>query len=121
RVAADAVCDVLFAPSPDAMANLLAEGHPQEAVHLVGNVMIDSLRACMERAARSSVLSDLGVERQAYLVATLHRASNVDDPRALRAALAALATATPFGPPLLVAHPRTAPPLAAPRGDRPTR
>ena len=121
RVVADALSDVLFAPSPDAVDNLLAEGHPKETVHLVGNVMIDSLRACMDRAARSEVLSDLSLEKQGYLVATLHRASNVDDPRALRASLSALESASAFGPVLLVAHPRTAQRLATLGDDRATQ
>jgi hypothetical protein len=47
RVVTDALSDVLLAPSPDAVRNLLAEGHPETSVHQVGNVMIDSLRACM--------------------------------------------------------------------------
>jgi UDP-N-acetylglucosamine 2-epimerase (non-hydrolysing) len=121
RLVADAISDVLFAPSADAVENLLAEGHPKETVHLVGNVMIDSLRACMDRAARSGVLSDLGMERRGYLVATLHRASNVDDPDALRGALAALDSATSFGPVLLVAHPRTAQRLLSLGDDHATR
>src|ERR1051326_4427519 len=43
RVLTDRISDTLFAPSPDAVENLLAEGVPSERVHLVGNVMIDSL------------------------------------------------------------------------------
>jgi UDP-N-acetylglucosamine 2-epimerase (non-hydrolysing) len=108
RVVTDALSDVLLAPSPDAVRNLLAEGHPETSVHQVGNVMIDSLRACMDRAAGSPVLSSLGVRRHEYLVATLHRASNVDGPEALLAALGALESAASFGPVLFVAHPRTA-------------
>jgi UDP-N-acetylglucosamine 2-epimerase (non-hydrolysing) len=48
RVVTDALSDVLLAPSPDAVRNLLAEGRPETSVHQVGNVMIDSLRACMD-------------------------------------------------------------------------
>src|SRR4029077_16734345 len=88
RVATDALSDVLLAPSADAVEHLRAEGHPDAAVHLVGNVMIDSLRACMDRAARSPVLSDLGVEPHRYVLATLHRASNVDSADVVRSALA---------------------------------
>jgi UDP-N-acetylglucosamine 2-epimerase (non-hydrolysing) len=113
RIATDAVSNVLLAPSIDAVDHLRSEGHPDEAVHLVGNVMIDSLLACLDRAAASDILTDLGVERHGYLLATLHRASNVDDPAALQASLRALDCAAAFGPVLFVAHPRTAQRMAA--------
>src|SRR5262249_33669724 len=43
RVVTDRLSDILFAPSPDAVDNLVAEGMPRERIHFVGNVMIDSL------------------------------------------------------------------------------
>lgn len=107
RIVADALSDLLLAPSPDAVQNLVAEGRPDEAIHLVGNVMIDSLRACLDRASRSPVLSELGVEPRTYLVATLHRAANVDSPAALSAAIEALEAAAAFGTVLFPVHPRT--------------
>ena len=51
RVVTDRVSDYLFAPSADAVANLRAEGCQQEQIHLVGNVMVDTLLANADRAA----------------------------------------------------------------------
>ena len=50
RVITDSVSDDLFAPSADAVGNLHREGQPAELVHLVGNVMIDTLKANIARA-----------------------------------------------------------------------
>jgi UDP-N-acetylglucosamine 2-epimerase (non-hydrolysing) len=89
RLVTDSVCDDLLAPSPDAVENLLAEGHPEERVHLVGNVMIDTLFANLERARNRSVLDDLGLEPQHYGLVTLHRPANVDEPAMLKSLLGA--------------------------------
>ena len=50
RIVTDRLSDHLFAPSPDAVASLLAEGCRPEQVHLVGNVMADTLLANAGRA-----------------------------------------------------------------------
>src|SRR5207248_1874244 len=73
RVVTDRVSDYLFAPSPDAAANLEAEGYRPDQIHLVGNVMVDTLLACRARARRRPVLRELGLSARAYGVATLHR------------------------------------------------
>src|SRR5258706_12022508 len=45
RVLTDRLSDLLFTPSPDGDANLIAEGIDRARIHFVGNVMIDSLHA----------------------------------------------------------------------------
>ena len=80
RVVTDRVSDFLFAPSPDAVANLEAEGYRDDQVHLVGNVMIDTLLANLDRALASDVRSRLGLTPGDYGLVTLHRPANVDDP-----------------------------------------
>lgn len=107
RVLTDAISDILFAPSEDAVANLVKEGRPQKCIHMVGNVMIDSLDAVLSGAVRLDVGSRWGLERGQYLVATLHRPSNVDRPGHLRNALEILAAASRLLRTALVAHPRT--------------
>jgi UDP-N-acetylglucosamine 2-epimerase (non-hydrolysing) len=107
RVLTDTVSELLFAPSSDAVANLEAEGIAPDKIHLVGNVMIDSLDSLLPRAQGSDVLDRLGVEPSGYLVATLHRPSNVDGETSLRLAMDILSTAAASLPVLLVAHPRT--------------
>jgi UDP-N-acetylglucosamine 2-epimerase (non-hydrolysing) len=103
----DAISDVLFASEPDGVKNLRAEGVPEERIHFVGNVMIDTLLAARDRAAATSVLADLGLEEKAYGLVTLHRPANVDDPRALGSLVAALDEIARSLPLVFPVHPRT--------------
>ncbi len=113
RSVTDTVCDDLLAPSPDAVDNLLGEGHSPERIHLVGNVMIDTLLANLERARRGDVLDRLGLEPGGYGLVTLHRPANVDELGMLKSLLGALAEISAQCPLVLPAHPRVAPQLAA--------
>ncbi|HYJ44989.1 MAG TPA: UDP-N-acetyl glucosamine 2-epimerase, partial [Pyrinomonadaceae bacterium] len=90
RLLTDQLADLLLTPSPDADENLVAEGIPKERIRLVGNVMIDSLYAQLERASRSTVREDLGLKGVPYAVVTLHRPSNVDERAGLERILSAL-------------------------------
>ena len=108
RLVTDRVSDYLFAPSADAVANLRAEGVPAEQIHLVGNVMADTLLANIDRAATRGTLARLGLEPRQYGLVTLHRPANVDDPAVLGALLTALAEIARSGCPLVLpVHPRT--------------
>ena len=78
RLVTDSVSDDLLAPSADAVDNLVAEGHPRGRVHLVGNVMIDTLLANLERARARGALGRLGLSPGGYGLVTLHRPANVD-------------------------------------------
>ncbi len=108
RLVTDRVSDYLFAPSPDAVDNLRAEGFPDEQVYLVGNVMADTLLANAGRAAAGGTLARLGLRPGQYGLVTLHRAANVDDPAVLGALLPALAEISRDCPLMLPAHPRVA-------------
>jgi len=112
RVATDRVSDYLLAPSPDAVENLRAEGYRDDQIHLVGNVMIDTLLANLERARASDVLSRYGLTPGAYGLVTLHRPANVDDPETLAGLLKALGEIAGRCPLLLPVHPRAAGRLA---------
>ncbi|MFJ6785338.1 non-hydrolyzing UDP-N-acetylglucosamine 2-epimerase [Streptomyces yangpuensis] len=112
RVATDRVSDYLLAPSPDAAANLRAEGYREDQIHVVGNVMIDTLLANLDRARQSDVLDRHGLTRGGYGLVTLHRPANVDDPGALRGLLKALGEIAGRCPLLLPVHPRAAGRLA---------
>jgi UDP-N-acetylglucosamine 2-epimerase (non-hydrolysing) len=76
----DQLCDLLFATSPEAIGHLAREGRPDSAVHFVGNPMIDTLVANLDKfdAAAARAAHGLGMSR--YVVATLHRPANVDSP-----------------------------------------
>ncbi|GGS39733.1 UDP-N-acetylglucosamine 2-epimerase (non-hydrolyzing) [Streptomyces griseoviridis] len=112
RVATDRVSDYLLAPSPDAARNLRAEGYRDDQIHLVGNVMIDTLLANLDRARASDVLGRYGLTRGGYGLVTLHRPANVDDPEVLTGLLKALGEIAGRCPLVLPAHPRAAGRLA---------
>lgn len=107
RVVTDRVSDLLLAPSPDGVDNLLAEGVDQSRIALVGNVMIDTLLVNVERARSRPVLADLGVEAKGYALMTLHRPANVDDPSVLDGLLEAANTVAEQLPVVFPVHPRT--------------
>lgn len=108
RMVTDCVSRVLLAPSPDAVDNLLAEGRGPADVHLVGNVMADTLLANLDRALARPIHQELGIDSGNYGLVTLHRPANVDDPAVLRQLLDTLGMVARSCPLLLVAHPRTA-------------
>jgi UDP-N-acetylglucosamine 2-epimerase (non-hydrolysing) len=108
RVVTDRVSDYLFAPSPDGVANLTAEGYRDDQIVLAGNVMVDTLLANVARATERPILDDLGLDAGEYGLVTLHRPANVDDAVVLKGILGALGTVAAELPLLLPAHPRTA-------------
>ncbi len=107
RVATDRVSDLLLAPSHDCVDNLRAEGYADNQIELVGNVMIDTLLANVERARSRPVLGELGVKPGSYGLLTLHRPANVDDPKVLRGLLGAVNTIAERLAIVFPAHPRT--------------
>lgn len=112
RIATDAVCDVLWTPSPDGDAHLLAEGIPSSRITRVGNIMLDSFemkRPAIEAAGEPAAL---GLTPGGYVVATLHRPSNVDDAAQLRALVDCLSEIQATLPIVFPVHPRTASRLA---------
>jgi len=106
RVLTDQISDLLYTTERSALANLLREGIAEERVQFVGNVMIDTLRAHLERAV--PVAKTLGVKpARGHAVVTLHRPSNVDDPATLRRLLETLATIANAVDVVFPIHPRT--------------
>ena len=78
RIVTDRLADLLFATSADAVAHLGNEGADPGSIHLVGNPMIDTLLANLDRFDADAARTAHGVSGR-YVVATLHRPSNVDD------------------------------------------
>jgi UDP-N-acetylglucosamine 2-epimerase (non-hydrolysing) len=107
RLLTDQLADLLFTPSRDADANLLAEGVAPEKIHFVGNVMIDTLVRNLPRAVDRPILGDLAVSPGRYAVATLHRPANVDDGDDLREILRGLQGIGEQLPVVFPVHPRT--------------
>jgi UDP-N-acetylglucosamine 2-epimerase len=115
RVLTDHVSDLLFCPSETAVLQLANEGITR-GVHLTGDVMADVLGGAVERArARSTILRDLALEERRYVLATVHRAENTDDPSRLRRILSAFETVGEVV--VFPVHPRTRRLLGAATGS----
>jgi UDP-N-acetylglucosamine 2-epimerase (non-hydrolysing) len=108
RIATDAVADVLWTPSPDADANLAAEGVPAQRITRVGNIMLDSFEMKRPAIEAAAVPESLGINGAGYCVVTLHRPANVDDPAQLAALADCLAAVQARLPVVFPVHPRTA-------------
>lgn len=108
RLATDVVADVLWTPSPDADANLLAEGIPPGRITRVGNIMLDSFEMVRPRIEAETVAEDLGLAGRPYAVVTLHRPSNVDRAEPLGSLVEALVAVKETLPIVFPVHPRTA-------------
>jgi len=107
RLVTDAVSNLLFATSADAIDNLRAEGVDPSIIHLVGNPMIDTLRRHLEAARKRNAPAELGYSRGTYAVVTLHRPSNVDDADGLHRIWNALRTVADRISVFFPVHPRT--------------
>jgi UDP-N-acetylglucosamine 2-epimerase (non-hydrolysing) len=106
RVLTDRCSDLLLIPSWDAARNLEAEGIPRSRIAFIGNVMIDTLLDRLPSARTLAVASRMGLSSGTFVVSTLHRPSNVDDPATLATCLMALAALACDRPVVLPLHPR---------------
>lgn len=121
RVLTDHLAELCFAPTDTAVDHLQREGIPEERIVRTGDVMADAARIFGEAAEAkasgllsSKALQGLGRTEQSFVLATIHRAENTDDPTILKAILTALAATATNGigrseplPVLLPLHPRT--------------
>lgn len=114
RVLTDQLSDVLFTTERSALANLQREGIPQERVHFVGNVMIDTLLARRASALAPSATLEKYIDAAAaracadgYAVLTLHRPSNVDDAAVLARLMETMQQIADRLPLVFAVHPRT--------------
>ncbi|MET7751496.1 UDP-N-acetylglucosamine 2-epimerase (non-hydrolyzing) [Micromonospora sp. NPDC005367] len=112
RLVTDRLADLLFATSPDAVAHLAAEGVSASRIHFVGNPMIDTLLANLERLDVAQVRATARLPER-YLVATLHRPANVDDAGDAAELTKALHAAADQLPIVMPVHPRGRASLAA--------
>jgi UDP-N-acetylglucosamine 2-epimerase (non-hydrolysing) len=107
RVLTDSISDLLFCTEASGVENLEREGVHSSKIHMVGNVMIDTVLRHRERAEASTVLDDLGLSAGGYAVLTLHRPSNVDDAATLTGIIQALEGIQKDLTVVFPAHPRT--------------
>jgi UDP-N-acetylglucosamine 2-epimerase (non-hydrolysing) len=108
RILVDQLSDLLLTPSPDADDRLRSEGVPDERIHLVGNIMIDSLHRQLKRARGLGMARRFGLAQGRFVLVTLHRPSNVDQEDQLREIFLALDDIARDWPVVFPIHPRTA-------------
>lgn len=108
RVLTDQLADLLFAPTVVAAEHLSREGADPGRVHVVGDVMFDaSLRFAKVADEKSSVVEDLGLTERGYVLVTIHRAENTDEPVRLNAICEALKDIAKQIDVVIPLHPRT--------------
>jgi UDP-N-acetylglucosamine 2-epimerase (non-hydrolysing) len=113
RIVTDAVSDWFFTTSDTAGENLLRSGIPEGRIFFVGNTMIDTLNANLDRLRPPSFWTEFGLSPGSYFLLTLHRPSNVDAALSFGGLLQAIARATRGWPVVFPVHPRTARTLRA--------
>jgi UDP-N-acetylglucosamine 2-epimerase (non-hydrolysing) len=109
RLVVDQLADLLFTPSRDGDENLKREGVALEKIHFVGNLMIDTLVRQLPHAKKP----DFEPARRKYILVTLHRPSNVDEPAMLETIIKTLAEVSNGIPVIFPIHPRTRQRLAS--------
>ena len=108
RMVTDAITNWFFTTSSVANDNLRRAGVSDERIYFVGNTMIDTLLANLDRLRPPGFWSELALEPGGYFVVTLHRPANVDGLAGFARLLAAVAGATRGLPVVFPVHPRTA-------------
>ena len=109
----DQLCDLLFCTSPEALGHLAREGRPDGAMHFVGNPMIDTLLANLDKFDADAARAAYGLEGRRYVVATLHRPANVDSPERAAGLVRALHEVAAELDVIIPLHPRGRATLAA--------
>ncbi|MBS1658244.1 MAG: UDP-N-acetylglucosamine 2-epimerase (non-hydrolyzing) [Bacteroidetes bacterium] len=84
RLVTDQLADFLFVTEQSGKENLLAEGKKEEQIFFVGNTMIDTLVAFESDIDASLVLNKMNLSPESYVLMTIHRPSNVDQPESLK-------------------------------------
>ncbi len=107
RMVTDSIADIFFTTTPEAGYKLVKMGCNADNIHLVGNVMIDSLCSNLERLQQPAVWSELGLKEKDYYLMTLHRPSNVDEEKSLRDLIVLLGQQAGEKTIIFPAHPRT--------------
>ena len=108
RLVTDAITNWFFTTSTVANENLKRSGVAAERIFFVGNTMIDTLLANINRLVKPVFFDKHHLKPQEYMVLTLHRPANVDDTVSFSAMLTAIGTAAQGRPIIFPVHPRTA-------------
>lgn len=107
RIATDSICNFCFLTEQSAIDNLNKENFPKENMFLVGNTMIDSQFYALETAKKSDILAKMNLKQGEYVLVTIHRPSNVDEPQQLKDLAEILAELSKNRKVVFPVHPRT--------------
>jgi UDP-N-acetylglucosamine 2-epimerase (non-hydrolysing) len=110
RLVTDQLSDLLFTTCRDANLNLINEGIAADKIHFVGNVMVDSLLAELDKIDPEAIVAQVLGEELAgrdYALLTMHRPTNVDDRAALEGWIGAFEDISELLPIVYPVHPRT--------------
>lgn len=108
RMVTDSITDHFFTTSEIANTNLRKSGVPEQKIHFVGNTMIDTLKANMDRFRKPEGEIFESLKAGNYFVMTMHRPANVDQEHQLKAMIDAIVEGTEGLPIIFPVHPRTA-------------
>jgi UDP-GlcNAc3NAcA epimerase len=84
RILTDHIADLLFAPTETGRQNLINEGIPEDKIKLVGDVMYDAALFYKNKARKPIFLDELAILDGEFVLCTIHRAENTDDPERLK-------------------------------------
>jgi len=107
RLVTDAIADLLWTPSPDADANLRAEGVDPIRIERIGNIMLDSFEMLRARIEQAAAVDRARLDGSPYAVVTVHRPSNVDQQDTLMEIVSVLEQLTEQLHVVFAVHPRT--------------
>lgn len=107
RIITDSISDLLFITEQSGIDNLAKEGVDPDKVFFVGNVMIDNLKYLEHKADQSSVMEDMGVAKDEFILMTMHRPQNVDHLDGLSSIMSIIKKLSGHKTIVLPLHPRT--------------
>jgi UDP-N-acetylglucosamine 2-epimerase (non-hydrolysing) len=107
RIVTDALADILWSPSVDADQNLAKEGIAHSKIERVGNIMIDSIEMLKPKIIHNGALKAFGFSPKNFGIVTLHRPSNVEEPKRLKELCGLLVELSDIVQIVFPVHPRT--------------
>ncbi len=107
RVIVDHISDLHFVSEQSGVDNLKAEGVKDKKIHLVGNIMIESLESFKDKIAASNILQKLGLTKKGYVLTTIHRQENTDSKELLERIFSLLQGIRSTWPIVMPLHPGT--------------
>lgn len=108
RIVTDSLTNIFFTTSRTANENLIKSGVNESSIFFVGNTMIDTLLKQMSRFQKPDIWDEIGLQKDNYIVLTLHRPANVDEEGKLKAMIKTIIQHSRGIPLLFPVHPRTA-------------